>query len=405
MWKVRLKDLNENSEMKNNDGIIDVKKDVAYIFRNHFLKLRKKYAYPYHVLRVVESIIQCRTESLGRQIYSCDHCGHIEEIFLSCGNRHCPKCQYEKKQKWLKKQIDRILPIDYFHVVFTIPEELNNLVFYNQKTVYAILFKAIRETLSELGKDRLGAELGAIAILHTWGQNLSFHPHVHCIVTGGGLSITSDRWVSCKKGYLLPVQVMSSLFRGKFLSYVKDVQGELKGKGQIKIDREQLSDILKPLYKKDWVVYSKPPFGSSEDVFKYIGNYTHRVAISNSRIEQVSETDVTFKWRDYRDKNSIKLMTLSVEEFMRRFLLHVLPPKFVKIRYFGILANAAAGSREKCMKLFAGWTDKKQTSEQIDNDAKKDEQKKQCTNCNSGQMHFCSVVYRSRDRPYSGIAK
>ena len=369
-------------------------KDVSDIFREHFYKLKSKYSYPYHVLRAVECICQCRTNSLGTQLYKCESCGEEHEIPMSCGNRHCPKCQHQKRKDWLKKQVGRMLPIDYFHVVFTIPDTLNDLILHNQKLLYDILFKSAKETLAELGRDRLGAELGAIAIIHTWGQNLSYHPHVHCIVTGGGINACSKKWISSRKGYLLPVEVMSSLFKGKFLAYTKEIQHKLIKKGKEKISYEELKDQLKPMYKKDWVVYSKKPFASSDEVFEYIGNYTHRVAISNNRIEKVDEDGVTFGYRDYKDKNTKKSMTLNVVEIMRRFLLHILPPNFVKIRYFGILANSAVKMRKLCIEIFASWNSPK--SIEICN-----KEVKKCSKCSIGSMKLICIRYRSRDRPYT----
>lgn len=243
------------------------------------------------------------------------------------------------------------------------------------------------------------ADVGAIAILHTWGQNLSYHPHVHCVVTGGGINVNSQKWISSKKGYLLPVEVMSTLFKGKFLSYTKEMQQKLIKKGKEKISFEELKDLLKPLYKKDWVVYSKKPFASSDEVFKYIGNYTHRVAISNNRIEQVDEDEVTFRYRDYKDKSSIKSMTLPVAEFMRRFLLHILPPNFVKIRYFGILANSAVKIRKLCMEVFADWNSRK---DKVIETCKKEAKK--CGKCGNGNMSLIFVRYQSRDRPYTRVS-
>ncbi len=387
---------NKNNTVEN---VRNATKDISDIFREHFYKIKSKYSYPFHVLRAVESICQCRTNSLGTQIYKCDSCGEEHEISMSCGNRHCPKCQHEKRKDWLDKQVDRMLPIDYFHVVFTLPDSLNDLILHNQKILYGVLLKCVKETLMELGRDRLKADVGAIAILHTWGQNLSYHPHVHCVVTGGGINVDSKKWISSKKGYLLPVEVMSRLFKGKFLSYTKEMHQKLIKKGKEKLSYEELKDLLKPLYKKDWVVYSKKPFASSDEVFRYIGNYTHRVAISNNRIEKVDEDEVTFRYRDYKDKSTIKSMTLPVVEFMRRFLLHILPPNFVKIRYFGILANSAAKMRKLCMEVFEKWNfQKDKASKPCTKESKK------CVKCNMGNMMLIYLMYRSRDRPYTRVS-
>ena len=248
-----------------------------------------------------------------------------------------------KKEKWIEDRTHDLLPVEYFHVVFTIPSELNPLVLRNQRVMYDLLFRLVSETLVELANDRIGARIGFIAILHTWGQNLMEHPHIHCIVTGGGLSPEGSRWVSCRKNFFIPVRVMSALFRGKFLDYLKKsykseklvfpgIIGSLAQPHDFEIFRRQL-------YHKKWVVYCKPPFNGPRGVLKYLGRYTHRIAISNERILKIQDGKVSFLWRDYADGDKKKVMTLGAPEFIRRFLLHVLPDRFVKIRHFGLLAN------------------------------------------------------------------
>ncbi len=243
-------------------------------------------------------------------------------------------------------------------MVFTIPNELNSIALRNKKEVYSILFKAASETLLELGKDpkHLGAQVGFTAILHTWGQNLLDHPHLHCVVPGGGLSLDGDRWISARKDFFIPVKVMSRLFRGKFLDYLKKdyANGDLNMVGTIQLLRNphSFNDLLSKLYKKEWVVYCKPPFGSPEHVIEYLGRYTHRIAISNNRISNMDNDKVTFGWRDYSDDNKNKLMTLDAFEFIRRFLLHILPDRFVKIRHFGILSNCNRKTKlRKCQQI------------------------------------------------------
>jgi hypothetical protein len=293
----------------------------------------------------MRAIEVCRTAVLGGHKDQCDSCGHLEISYNSCRNRHCPKCQTLRKEKWIEARSDDLLPIQYFHVVFTIPSELNPLVSMNRKIMYDLLFRSVSETLAELAHDpkHLGARIGVIGILHTWGQNLMDHPHVHCIVTGGGLSTDRSSWVSCRKGFFIPVRVMSALFRGKFLDLLKNnftsdnlvfpgSISHLKQPGDFEIFRNKL-------YHKKWVVYCKPPFDGAKSVLQYLGRYTHRIAISNNRILTIRDGNVSFLWRDYADDNRQKTMMLQAGEFIRRFLLHVVPSRYVRIRHFGLLAN------------------------------------------------------------------
>jgi hypothetical protein len=248
-----------------------------------------------------------------------------------------------RKDKWIEDRTQDLLPIQYFHVVFTIPSELNPLALRNQKVMYSLLFRSVSETLLELGNDRLGARIGFICILHTWGQNLMEHPHIHCVVTGGGLSPDRSRWVSCRKKFFIPVRVMSALFRGKFMNYLKRnyESGNLTFPGIIGhlSHPHAFEEFRRRLYHKKWVVYCKPPFNGPQSVLRYLGRYTHRIAISNERILTLQDNKVSFIWRDYADGQKKKVMNLKASEFIRRFLLHVLPERFVKIRHFGLLAN------------------------------------------------------------------
>jgi hypothetical protein len=319
--------------------------EVADIFRNYGPAYREAHKLPYNHLRVTRAIEVCRTAVLGGHKDKCDNCGHLEISYNSCRNRHCPKCQTLRKERWIEARSDDLLPIQYFHVVFTIPSELNPLVLMNQKVIYDLLFRSVSETLTELAHDQkhLGAQIGATGILHTWGQNLMDHPHIHCIVTGGGLSPDGSRWVSCRKGFFLPVKVMSALFSGKFLDHLKHCfkRGVLVFPGCISHldDPGDFESFRKQLYKKKWVVYCKPPFDGPKGVLQYLGRYTHRIAISNNRILINRDGNVSFLWRDYADDNRKKTMTLKADEFIRRFLLHVLPSRYVRIRHFGLLAN------------------------------------------------------------------
>ena len=275
----------------------------------------------------------------------CDSCGHIEISYNSCRNRHCPKCQTLRKEKWIEARNEDLLPIEYFHVVFTIPSELNPLVIMNQRAMYDLMFRSVSETLMELsGNPRhLGARIGFMGVLHTWGQNLMDHPHIHCVVTGGGLSIESNRWVSCRKRFFIPVRVMSALFRGKFLAHLKSAfeGGALIFPGGIgHLGKPHAFEMYRrQFYHKKWVVYCKPPFDGAEGVLQYLGRYTHRIAISNNRILSAEDGNVSLRWRDYSDGDKQKTMTLKVDEFIRRFLLHVLPNRYVRIRHFGLLSN------------------------------------------------------------------
>ena len=292
-------------------------------------------------------LIQCRTAALGGHVDACDHCGYVAVSFNSCRNRHCPKCQGTQRAKWIEARLERLLPVEHFHVVFTLPEELNPLMLRNKRATYALLFRAAAESLTQLAADprRLGAQIGFTAVLHTWGQNLLFHPHLHCVVTGGGLAPDGDRWISARSGYLLPVRVVSRLFRGKFLAGLQELYDA--GKLDFRGSTEELGDphaftrLRRQLYEKEWVVYAKPPFGGVEQVFRYLGRYTHRVAISNSRLVSMDEGHVRFRYKDYAT-DAHKVMTLAAEEFIRRFLLHVLPKRFVRIRHFGLLAGRNA---------------------------------------------------------------
>jgi len=316
--------------------------EVADIFRRYGPQYRKDHPLPLNQLRVMRAIEICRTATLGGHVDECDSCGHLEISYNSCRNRHCPKCQFLRKEQWMEARAEDLLPIEYFHVVFTIPSELNPLVLRNQKVMYNLLLRSVSETLLELGNTRLGVRIGFIAILHTWGQNLMDHPHVHCVVTGGGLS-RDRRWLSCRKSFFIPVRVMSALFRGKFLDYLKEgfEAGDLQFPGAI--GHLQNSPIFegfrRQFYHKKWVVYCKPPFQGAAGALQYLSRYTHRVALSNHRIISANAEAVSFRWRDYADGDKEKVMTLATGEFIRRFLLHVLPDRFVKIRHYGLLAN------------------------------------------------------------------
>jgi hypothetical protein len=301
--------------------------------------------------RVLKAICACRTATLGGHLDVCLDCGYHRPAYNSCRNRHCPKCQALDQQRWLEARLERILPTSYFHLVFTLPAELAALGLQNRRLVYELLFRAASETLLDLGKDpdRLGAVLGITMVLHTWTRDLRFHPHVHAIVTGGGLSLDGQRWCDTGRRFLFPVTVLSRLFRGKFLHYL----ARARAGGDLDVP-EQLDDggafehLLERLYTKNWIVYAKRPFAGAEQVFAYLGRYTHRVGISNHRILDVCEHAITIATRDG------KTATLTPQQLIQRFLLHVLPRRFVKIRHFGLMASANVHSKlERARSLLA----------------------------------------------------
>ena len=314
---------------------------------------------PWHQQHLMQAIEECRTPALGGVVEWCDHCQYTHIQYRSCRNRHCPKCQGLARAHWLEQRQAELLPVEYFHVVFTLPEAIAAIAFYNKAVVYDILFRATAQTLLEIAADpqRLGVEIGFFAVLHSWGQNLHFHPHLHCVVPGGGLSPGADRWIHARRGFLLPVKVLSARFRRLFLEALE--QAYAAGQLQFFGDLAGLSDpaafarYLAPLKNSKWVVYAKAPFGGPQQVLDYLGRYTHRVAISNSRLRALEDGQVTFEWKDYRDGQT-KSMTVSADEFIRRFLLHALPPGFQRIRYYGFLANCHRATRlEQCRRLLA----------------------------------------------------
>ncbi|HYW40788.1 MAG TPA: IS91 family transposase [Terriglobales bacterium] len=297
--------------------------------------------------RVIDAIVDCRTEALGGHVEECCQCAYTRIRYNSCRNRHCPKCQSLARAKWVEARKAELLPVEYFHVVFTVPKEIAEIAFYNRRAVYDILFRATAQTLTTIARDprHLGAEIGFFAVLHTWGQNLLHHPHLHCVVPGGGLSPDGKRWISCPPGFFLHVKVLSRLFRRLFLEQLEDAfyRQELRFPGSIEPmqDAFAFADLLCSLEDREWVVYAKPPFGGPRQALDYLGRYTHRVALSNERLLDVKEGQVTFQWKDYRSKGREKsrVMTLESDEFIRRFLIHVLPRGFQRIRFFGLLAN------------------------------------------------------------------
>ena len=332
--------------------------EVADIFRTYGAAWRQAQQGHLSVgqLKVMSAIEQCRSAALGGHVLRCNGCDHVEIAYNSCRNRHCPKCQAKAAQRWLEARQADLLPVEYYHVVFTLPAPISEIAYYNKAVIYRLLFEIAADTLATIAADpkHLGAEIGATLVLHTWGSALTHHPHVHGIVPGGGLSLDGHRWVACKPGFFLSVRVLSRLFRRRFLEALAQANqaGQLKFFG----DHASLADAaafvkwLAPLRKCEWVVYAKRPFAGPAAVLAYLSRYTHRVAISNRRLVALDERGVTFRWKDYRisGRTRHKTMTLSPQEFMRRFLLHVLPSGFHRIRHYGLLANG--GRRENLAK-------------------------------------------------------
>ena len=332
--------------------------ELQDIFRKYEAEYKAKYAVSIYQEKAIFAIKNCRTNCYGAHIDVCDECGYIEISYNSCRNRHCPKCQTIAKERWLAARKDELLPIKYFHTVFTVPDDLNAIIFQNKRLLYNLIFKASSETIKELSEDKkyLGGQIGITAILHTWGQNLMFHPHIHMIIPGGALT-KLNTWEKSKDKFFIPVKVLSRKFRGKFLYYLKESYTKLKFYSELKelYNRENFDSLVNSLHKKEWVVYCKKPFKSSTHVIEYLGRYTHRVAISNNRILKLENDMVTFKWRDYRDNNKQKEMTISAVEFMRRFLLHILPTGLTKIRHYGFLGNRNKNTKLRlCQKLTGG---------------------------------------------------
>jgi len=297
-------------------------------------------------IKVLLAIARCRTAALGGHLDQCTRCGHRATIsYNSCRNRHCPKCQTAARERWIAARQRELLPTRYVHVVFTLPAQLAPLALQNKRVIYDLLFRASAETLLEVARDprHLGAEIGFFTVLHTWNQKLGLHPHVHCVIPAGGLSLDLTHWVKSRDRFFLPIHVLRRVFRGKFVAALRQAfqEGQLNFHGNLTglAQPKTFAAWLRPLFRKDWVVYSKPPFGGPEYVLQYLGRYTHRVAISNHRLVSFAGGKVTFRWRDSAHNNEQKLLTLSLDEFLHRFLLHVLPKGFVRIRNFGFLAN------------------------------------------------------------------
>ena len=318
--------------------------ELADIFRQYGESDRGEHALPASHTKVMRAVSACRTQELGGHLEKCNICGFKRPAYNSCRNRHCPKCQSLAKARWLQKQTTELLPVGYFHLVFTLPHELNRLILTHKKILLALLFKAVSETLLEFGQRRFGGTVGIIAVLHTWDQTLKDHFHLHCLVPAGALSLDHSRWIGARPNFLFPIKALSRVFRGKFLDLLLQAQQQGKIEGA--------NSEIKTSRQKNWNVYAKKPFGSPHTVLDYLGRYTHRVALSNDRILQAENGEVTFSYRDRKDGDRKKTMTVVAQEFIRRFLLHVLPDGFMRIRHFGFLANRSKKQAlARCRKL------------------------------------------------------
>ncbi len=379
--------------------------DVGEVFRRHGDAFLKQYGSVVsgEQRRVLRDIAACRTAVLGGHVEACDHCGHQQIAYNSCRNRHCPKCQGTAAADWMEAREAELLPVEYFHLVFTLPHSLAPIALENPRVVYGLLFQAAAETLREVAADpkHLGAEIGFLAVLHTWGQNLQHHHHVHCVVPGGGLSPDGSRWIGCRKGFFLPVRVLSRVFRGKFLAMLGNAfdRGKLSfhgklaamaGSGEFRRRRSKAA-------KREWIVYAKPPFGGPEQVLKYLARYTHKVAISNHRLTAIEGDEVGFLWKDYAHEGKPKTMTLKATEFIRRFLLHVLPSGFVRIRHYGLLANRVCQEKlALCRVLLADATVTKaapaDSADELKEPAEIRPKAYVCPSCGEGRMVIIEIL-------------
>jgi hypothetical protein len=389
--------------------------EVADVFRRYGEAYRQEHGASLSMAqrRVMTAIEVCRTAVLGGHLEQCDHCGHQRNAYNSCADRHCTKCQSVARARWIQDRQAELLNTEYFHVVFTVPGRIATIAYQNKRELYSILFRAAAETLRTIAADpkHLGAEIGFFAVLHTWGSNLLHHPHLHCVVPGGGLS--PDAWISCQAGFFLSVRVLSRLFRRLFLEYLAKAfdAGKLEFFSSLESlrDRSSFLDYLAPLREAEWVVYAKRPFAGPEQVLDYVGRYTHRVAICNNRLLDIAEGKVAFRYKDYRHNAQQKTMTLEAEEFIRRFLLHVLPEGFQRIRYYGFLANRYREQKlARCRELLDMPVPEPPTSEVSKDYRERYEELTgssllECPVCHQGRMLVIEILPRSPHRHVTPI--
>ncbi len=391
--------------------------EVADVFRRYGQAYRDQHgaSMSRQQRRVMTAVQVCRTAALGGHLERCDRCGHERNCFNSCRDRHCPKCQSLARAQWIEDRQAELLEVPYFHLVFTVPEEVAAIAYQNKEVVYGILFRATAETLRVIAAHpkHLGAQIGFFAVLHTWGQNLLHHPHLHCVVSGGGISPDGQRWVRCRPGFFLPVRVLSRLFRRLFLQALQKAfdSGKLRFFGTLEPLRESraFSKLVACAKTSEWVVYAKRPFAGPQQVLDYVGRYTHRVAISNNRIEDIDNSQVRFQWKDYRNGNQVKTMTLAADEFIRRFLLHVLPNGFQRIRYYGFLENRHRQEKlEQCRRLL-GMPSPDQCSPAAKEDYRDRYEEltgrslRQCPQCRVGHMVLVAILPKAPDHAPVGI--
>ena len=382
---------------------------VADVFRRYGQDYRQQHGASLSMAqrRAMTAIELCRTAALGGHVERCDNCGHQRVWYNSCRSRHCPSCQSLARAEWLADRQAELLDTQYFHVVFTVPQEIAGIACQKKAAVYDILFRAAAETLRTIAADpaHLGAEIGFFGVLHTWGSNMLFHPHIHFVVPGGGISRDGTRWISCRPGFFLPVRVLSRLFRRLFLQYL--VNAYRAGRLTFFSSLQHLSDspsflrYLAPLRTTEWIVYAKPPFAGPQQVLDYVGRYTHRIAISNNRLLSIDDGKVCFRWKDYRNDNRVRTMTLTAEEFIRRFLLHILPEGFQRIRYYGFLCNRYREHKlARCRVLLGMATQPSSLGEPSDDyrdryEALTGASLKECPACHHGHMIVVDVVPKS----------
>jgi hypothetical protein len=386
------------------------KLEVADVFRRYGAAYREHHGTSMSTAqrRVMSAIEVCRTAALGGHLERCDQCGHERNCFNSCRDRHCPKCQALARAQWIEDRQSELLEVPYFHVVFTLPEEIAAIAYQNKKVVYGILFRTTAETLTTIAADpeHLGAEIGFFAVLHSWGQNLQFHPHLHCVVPGGGLSPDGQRWISSRPNFFLPVRVLSHLFRRLFLESLQKAfdSGELQFFGSLEWLSERLAfaQHRAEVKEKEWVVYAKRPFAGPQQVLDYVGRYTHRVAISNNRLLDIENNQVCFQWKDYRTGGQFKTLILSADEFIRRFLLHVLPNGFQRIRYYGFLGNRYREEKlNHCRRLLGMHAPDQHTRDSAEEDYRDRYEDltgsslRQCPQCQRGRMVWVAMLPRS----------
>jgi len=382
--------------------------EVADVFRSYGSSYQAANGISVEQRRILHDLAVCRSAALGGHKKRCERCGHEEISYNSCRNRHCPKCQAALRAQWLEAKAEDLLNVPYFHVVFTLPNAIGPLALQNKRVVYGLLFRVVSETLCTIARDpkHLGADIGFLAVLHTWGQNLHHHPHIHCVVPGGGIALDGSRWVKCREDFFLPVRVLSRLYRKKFLACLGEAfnNGELRFCGSLETLAEPRNwcRLLAKLRSSDWVVYAKPPFGGPTQVLKYLARYIHRVAISNRRLVSFEDGKVTFRWKDYAQGNRSRTMTLDAPEFIRRFLLHSLPKGFQRVRQYGFLANRVRQEKlSLCRELLSDASRRATTTdrtipENTDNDVQLDPNSSTtdgiCPACQKGRMAIVEVI-------------